>query len=149
MLPGTTTTTKTESMKSATGWIAVDLDGTLAHYDGWKGIEHIGEPIAPMIARVKRWIAEGQDVRIFTARVDGGGVAVSMGDSNGEAHRDVAAVRQHIAAWCLKHIGQILPVTNVKDYGMKELWDDRAVQVEFNTGRRMDGKPEAPSTEPA
>lgn len=24
--------------------IAVDLDGTLARYDGWKGIHHIGEP---------------------------------------------------------------------------------------------------------
>lgn len=25
-------------------WIAFDLDGTLAKYDGWKWIEHIGEP---------------------------------------------------------------------------------------------------------
>ena len=58
-----------------------------------------------------------------------------MGDQNGIAHRDVAAVRPHIEAWCLKHIGQIIPVTNVKDYGMEELWDDRAVQVEANTGR--------------
>ncbi len=27
-----------------TGWIDVDLDGTLAQYDGWKGVAHIGEP---------------------------------------------------------------------------------------------------------
>jgi len=26
------------------GWVGVDLDGTLAHYDGWKGADHIGEP---------------------------------------------------------------------------------------------------------
>jgi hypothetical protein len=32
---------------STGGWIGVDLDGTLAHYDGWKGIDHIGEPIKP------------------------------------------------------------------------------------------------------
>ena len=25
--------------------VCVDLDGTLAKYDGWKGLEHIGEPI--------------------------------------------------------------------------------------------------------
>lgn len=117
------------------GWIAVDLDGTLAHYEGWKGIGHIGEPIAPMVERVKRWIANGQDVRIFTARVDGGEVAVSMGDKNGVAHRDIPMVRQYIEHWCLEHIGVVLPVTNVKDYGMLELWDDRAVQVEANTGR--------------
>ena len=27
-----------------------------------------------------------------------------------------------------------------KDYGMVELWDDRAVQVKPNTGERVDGK---------
>ena len=28
-----------------------------------------------------------------------------------------------------------LEITNVKDYGMQTLYDDRAVQVERNTGR--------------
>lgn len=46
------------------GWIGVDLDGTLAHYDGWKGETHIGKPIPLMLARVKRWLAEGKEVRI-------------------------------------------------------------------------------------
>lgn len=121
-------------MGNKNGWIGVDLDGTLAHYDSWRGIEHIGAPIVPMVARVKRWLAEGHEVRIFTARVDGGEVAIGMGDQNGVAHRDVARVRMFIEAWCLQHIGQILPITNVKDYGMHELWDDRAVQVHPNTG---------------
>jgi hypothetical protein len=116
------------------GWIGVDLDGTLARYDGWKGTTHIGEPIAPMVERVKRWLAEGREVRIFTARVDGGEVAISMGDQNGVAHRDVPRVIQAIQDWCAVHLGQTLPVTNVKDYGMIELWDDRAVQVIANTG---------------
>jgi len=116
------------------GWIAVDLDGTLARYDGWKGIEHIGEPIAPMVERVKRWLSEGREVRIFTARVDGGEVAISMGDQNGVAHRDIPQVKWVIEKWCIKHLGQILPITNVKDYGMLELWDDRAVQVIANEG---------------
>lgn len=120
---------------SNSGWIGVDLDGTLAHYDGWKGIAHIGEPIKPMVERVKRWLAEGRAVKIFTARVDGGEVALAMGDKNGVAHRDVPLVRAYIEQWCLEHIGQVLPVTNVKDYGMIELWDDRAVQVIANTGQ--------------
>ncbi len=110
------------------GWIGVDLDGTLAEYHGWKGVEHIGAPIQPMLDRVKCWLAEGKDVRIFTARV---------GD-----RRQKMQATHYIMRWCEKHIGQPLAVTNVKDFGMVELWDDRAVQVEMNTGRRMDGKPE-------
>lgn len=123
---------------SSHGWIGVDLDGTLAYYDHWRGIEHIGEPILPMLERVRRWVwDEGKDVRIFTARVDGGEVAIAAGDSNGEAHRNVDAVRGHIEAWCFNHIGKILPVTCKKDYGMIELWDDRAIQVIPNTGRTI------------
>lgn len=103
------------------GWIGVDLDGTLAEYDGWQGAEHIGKPITLMVDRVKRWRAEGREVKIFTARVS---------EDTGE----VAAV---IAKWCFDHLGEVLPITCKKDYGMTELWDDRAVQVEANTGRMI------------
>lgn len=113
------------------GWIGVDLDGTLAEYHGWKGEKHIGAPIPAMVARVKAWIAEGKEVRIFTARVYADG-----GDA-----RDVAEVCGYIERWCGEHVGKVLPVTNVKDYGMAELWDDRAVQVVMNTGQRVDGEP--------
>jgi hypothetical protein len=117
------------------GWIAVDLDGTLAEYHGWEGVENIGAPIAPMIERVKAWLSEGRDVRIFTARVDGGATALAMGNELGEKFRDVDRARSFIEQWCEKYIGQRLPVTNVKDYGMIQLWDDRAVQIETNTGK--------------
>jgi hypothetical protein len=100
------------------GWIGVDLDGTLAFYDGWKGEDQIGAPIPSMVDRVKRWIADGQDVRIFTARI-----------SNGEPH-----IVEFIEIWVETHVGVKLPVTNIKDFGMIELWDDRAVQVVPNTG---------------
>lgn len=116
------------------GWIGVDLDGTLAEYHGWVGVDYIGAPIPCMVERVKKWLAEGKDVRIFTARVDGGTVALSMGDSLGELFRDVERIRTMIQDWCEEHIGARLPVTNVKDYGMVELWDDRAVRVVLNTG---------------
>src|SRR6266403_4230099 len=107
------------------GWIGVDLDGTLAVYDGWKHETHIGEPIGAMAFRVKKWLADGVDVRIFTARVGPAGRAGLTADE----------VRSCIQDWTEKHFGVRLPVTNMKDFGMVELWDDRAVQVEPNTGR--------------
>ena len=109
------------------GWIGVDLDGTLAHYDRWRGAEHIGKPVKAMVERVKRWLAEGKyDVKIFTARVSHDGEPLSMEESR--------AAHAAIKAWSKKHLGQPLEVTNVKDYAMVELWDDRAVQVRPNTG---------------
>jgi hypothetical protein len=107
------------------GWIGVDLDGTLAEYAGWQGPMHIGKPIPKMLGRVKEWLEEGKEVRVFTARV--------AEDPHGEWKR-------LIEEWCRYHLGQTLPVTNVKDYGMIELWDDRAIQVIANTGERADGR---------
>jgi hypothetical protein len=111
---------------SRTGWIGVDLDGTLAEYFGWQGPQHIGRPVPLMAERVKRWLREGRDVRIMTARVCRPGLEAEL-------------CRQAIEAWCFEHLGRKLPVTHQKDFAMIELWDDRAVQVEPNTGRRMDG----------
>ena len=110
-------------MTMSRGWIGVDLDGTLALYEGWQGLTHIGAPIPAMVERVQRWLEEGRDVRIFTARV-------SQPDQ-------VNAATGAIRAWCLDHIGVVLPITNVKDYAMIELWDDRAVQVVTNTGEQV------------
>ena len=108
-------------------WIGVDLDGTLAHYEKFRGIDHIGEPVVDMLARVKAWLVDGKDVRIFTARVAHDGTA----DKIMESHKAMARITE----WCKTHLGQVLPVTCTKDFAMMELWDDRAVQVEKNTGR--------------
>ena len=94
------------------GWIGVDLDGTLAKYDHFRGEDHVGEPVEPMVKRVRKWINEGRDVRLFTAR-----------------HPHPA-----IRKWMKEHLGVILPITNVKDRHMQALYDDRVVQVERNTG---------------
>lgn len=101
--------------------IGVDLDGTLAYYDGWKGAEHIGEPIKEMVGRVQEWLASGKEVYIFTARVH---------SKNPEAH----VARKHIVAWCLKHIGVELEVSAEKDMTVNQFYDDRCVQVERNKG---------------
>lgn len=114
------------------GWIAVDLDGTLAVYDGWKGAEHIGEPIPAMLHRVRAWLMEGRDVRIFTARV--------FTDGSPARNADSQASHVLIRKWCVEHLGMALPVTCEKDYGMIEIWDDRCVQVIPNTGKRADGQ---------
>lgn len=110
-------------------WIGVDLDGTLAKGNGWQGMNHIGEPIRPMTDRVQAWLNEGQEVRIVTARV---------------ALRDpieILVITSAIELWCFNVFGQVLKITCSKDRDMLELWDDRCVQVEKNTGRRMDGQP--------
>lgn len=108
----------------------MDLDGTLARYEGWQGVEHIGEPIPAMLARVKQWLAEGVEVRIFTARVW----------NSDPTSVDVFDTVSIINTWCEKHLGQRLKVTCQKDFGMVELWDDRCVQVVMNTGIRADGQ---------
>ena len=37
------------------GWIGVDLDGTLAYYEEWEGLEHIGYPISLMVVAIKNF----------------------------------------------------------------------------------------------
>ncbi|MCX5812392.1 MAG: hypothetical protein NT178_07590 [Proteobacteria bacterium] len=104
---------------SETGiWTGVDLDGTLAEYHGWIGIDHIGKAITPMIERVQRWIGEGKTVKIFTARASEGPAAIEF-----------------IHTWLEKQGLPKLEVTNVKDAGMIELWDDRCVSTGTNTGQ--------------
>ena len=120
-----------EQRMPTAGWIGVDLDGTLAHFqrqDDWDG--SIGAPVLVMVDRVKRWLSAGRHVRIMTARVSAvAGVT--------EGPRDVEVQRQLIEAWCEEHLGVRLPVTATKDFHMVELWDDRAVQVIQNTGRAV------------
>lgn len=116
------------------GWIGVDLDGTLAHYTAWTNGQ-IGQPVPAMVERVKQWLSEDKDVRVFTARVS---IDPSLYSSESLRCADAqfaAEQRALIEAWCLQHIGVVLPVTATKDFTMLELWDDRAVTVEMNTGR--------------
>ena len=68
-------------------------------------------------------------MKIFTARFFEHGQIIYLNNE-----QTVIDVVTPIENWCLKHLGQKLAVTNVKDYNMLELWDDRAVQVIPNTG---------------
>jgi hypothetical protein len=106
-------------------WIGVDFDGTLAMWERWGGVLTLGEPIWPMVERVKGWLAAGKRVKIFTARME------PPYDPRWVTRLDVIDT---IQAWTEKYLGERLEVTNVKDLHMIELWDDRAVQVEHNVG---------------
>lgn len=100
--------------------IAVDLDGTLAYYDGWKGIEHIG-PVIPEVANaIERAQAEGAEVHLFTARV-----------SDPE---DAAEAHQVISKWAEANHFNFASITAVKHKFFSEFWDDRAIQVIKNEG---------------
>lgn len=114
-------------MSDTHGWIGFDLDGTLAEYKSWVSSTHIGPPIAPMVARLKAYRAQGWECRILTARA-------SMAHP-GATHEDVQANLKAIREWCLEHLGEVLKVTCMKDYAMVRLYDDLAVGVIKNTGR--------------
>lgn len=116
-------------MQNGGGWIGVDLDGTLAEYDGWKGPTHIGDPVPMMVERVQQWLARGIEVRVFTARAS----VLDTAEKN--------SIIEAIGIWTFKHIGTSLAVTCVKDYAMIELWDDRCVQVIPNTGIAVEAQP--------
>ncbi len=97
-------------------WIGVDLDGTLAEATPWKGMSHIGPPVPLMLRRVRLWLEKGARVKIVTARA---------GDPEG---------LKATQAWLKANGLPDLEVTDRKDFGMIELWDDRAIQVVQNTG---------------
>jgi hypothetical protein len=92
------------------------LDGTLAEATPWQGITHIGPPVPLMLRRVKAWVQKGVHVKIVTARA---------GSPEG-----ITATQ----AWLQAQGLPALEVTDRKDFGMIELWDDRAIQVVQNTG---------------
>lgn len=118
--------------KEAAPWIGVDLDGTLARYDGWRGFDFVGKPVPVMLSRVKHWIKNGYTVKIFTARA-------------AFPEAGIPPVKK----WLEENGLPDLEVTNQKDFSMIELWDDRAVQVVANSGKPFlsqfsAGRPKAP-----
>jgi hypothetical protein len=94
-------------------WVGVDFDGTLATYDHYRGDDHVGQPVEPIVRLVRKFLHDGVEVRLFTAR------------------------KPHpvLRKWMKQHLGQVLPITNVKDPGMIAMYDDRAINVQRNTGK--------------
>lgn len=107
---------------------AVDFDATLAEYDTYKGPLVFGKPIPKIVDRVKDWLKAGDQVVLFTARVN---------EPNPNLKLQIVL---GLHAWCQKNIGQVLEVTATKTKDMTDFWDDRAVQVERNTGKLVTGE---------
>lgn len=120
-------------------WIGVDLDGTLAVYDHWVAWNVLGPVIPAMRERILKWLEEGKEVRIFTARVayETDRCFVTGVDFT---RQDVVLLIQD---WLKNNGLPRLAVTHEKDFKMIELWDDRAIQVVKNTGRTLAEEHEA------
>jgi hypothetical protein len=116
-------------------WWGFDLDATLAEYNGWQGAHHIGAPIPATLARLKQRLADGQEVRIFTARIAPADPALPP-EEFARRSEEVKIATYEIKKWCFIHVGKVLPITYQKDYGMVDLEDDRVTQIEPNTGRK-------------
>lgn len=104
-------------------WIGFDLDGTLAEYNGWEGINNIGKPVKPMCDLIKKLHSEGTEVKIVTARV-------APKESKNESEK----ARSFIEKWCAENLGFVPEITHEKDQLMETLYDDRAIQVIPNQG---------------
>ena len=128
-------------------WYGFDLDGTLAVYDGWKGIEHIGEPIRPMVELIKQMHDEGKVVKIMTARVAPkekpetkpnpyrtGNWCIQEPDVQTWALKGEWTPLEFIQEWCYRVLGFVPEIVYQKDHLMLELYDDRVKQVVPNEG---------------
>jgi uncharacterized protein with NRDE domain len=113
--------------KQKKSWVGFDLDGTLATTTNRKfDPKDIGEPVPQMIELVKKYLDEGKDVKIFTARVSTNGTGLSV--------YNTIVGRRHIKSWARKHIGKNLEIVCMKDSRMSVCYDDLSVQVKQNTG---------------
>lgn len=122
-------------------WVGFDLDGTLAKYTEWKGIEHIGDPIRPMCDLIKKMHKEGKRVKIITARV---APATNNKGEEEEPSIVVNGKKKYASAfiqdWCAEHLGFVPEIVHEKDQLMVEMYDDRAKQVIPNKGILLEDK---------
>ncbi len=112
-------------------WTGFDFDGTLVFEEPeWRGFEHIGEPIKPIVDKLKGYLKQGRIVKIVTARV------------SQDNEYDNYIARRNIYHWLLMYVHDDsmanfphIEIVSGKDMYMDKLYDNRAVQVETNTGR--------------
>ena len=102
--------------------IALDLDKTLAFHESKWGISKIGDPILPMVDKVKEWLSKGYKITIFTVRMNNTGEVLET---------QIAMIKEFLIGAGLPN----LPKTATKQRDFSHFVDDRAYHVERNTGR--------------
>jgi hypothetical protein len=97
--------------------IAVDLDGTLAGFDTWRGFSHIGDPIASVVEAIRKEKAAGSRIILHTCRVT---------TLDNKIHIESVDV---IRTWLKKHDVPVDEIwMSVGKPAASEYWDDRAVK---------------------
>jgi hypothetical protein len=81
---------KQPAKKERTRSICIDLDGVLAKYDNWKGLEHFGEPI-PGAVDFTRQMVKKYRVIIFSSR------------THEEEGRDLTDATKLVGSWLDRH----------------------------------------------
>ena len=108
----------TEAKQTYRPTIAVDLDGVLAQYNGWKGVEHIGPPIPGAGPFMERLMKLGK-VMVYTTRTNT--LNLKEGHNAGE-------LVERVTNWLVTHN---IPHDGIHHEGGKPLCaviiDDRAV----------------------
>ena len=77
------------------GTVCIDLDGTLAKYEGWQGKYHIGEPISGAKEFVEK-VAKLAKIIIYTCRLN-----YEFNDLDTNAKRE--EIKGYIETWLKKH----------------------------------------------
>lgn len=113
---------------------AVDFDKTLAYYESkWKA-RKIGPAIPEMVEQVKKWLAQGDKVTIFTARIS------QLYDPDEAQFNDVYEQIAMIRDFCKENGLPELPITAVKKKEFTHFYDDKAFHVVPNKGRIIHGQ---------
>lgn len=113
-------------------WIGVDWDRTLVEYstdpNGYNPFKH-GDPLFPMVARIKDWLSVGKNVKIFSARASG---FPDTEEGRALKLKVIESMQDHMVnAMGLPR----LQVTCEKDYLCEAIYDDIAISMIPNTGQ--------------
>jgi hypothetical protein len=115
------TPAKMGARKSLPKTIAVDFDGVIAEYDGWKGIGVLGEPRSDVAEALRILHSEGWKIIIHTAR--------------GEAE-----ISQYLVLHEIPH-HEVNRNSDYKTMGVKPVadvyWDDRAFRYSGDARRDL------------
>jgi hypothetical protein len=102
--------------------IAVDFDGVIANYDGWRGPGVLGEPREDVVQALQGLRSEGWKIVIHTTRVED-------------------EVRDYLVRHCIPH-DEINRNSDYQTKGLKPVadvyWDDRAVCYSGDAGRDLE-----------